>query len=120
MLAKSKVTCRALVTILQEARSNPGILDAPCDKHSVTAAIAARYQAIEHVEKVEMLRGPKYEWPMAHPGLLLQLVLDDKPELQEMFARYDANKNHGNNDANGKGVDNKNKRAVRKVSAEVP
>ena len=36
---------------------------------------------------MELTDGDPVDWPMAHPGLLLQLVLTEKPALQEVFAR---------------------------------
>ena len=38
-------------------------------------------------ERVQLTNGSHFDWSMAHPGLLMSLVLEETPALQELFAR---------------------------------
>ena len=38
-------------------------------------------------ERIQLTDGSHFDWPIAHPGLLMQLVLAESPVLQELFAR---------------------------------
>jgi len=87
LIATSGLTYSALATVLQKIRSSPKLADAPGGRSTIECIASARFDAIEHVERVQLTDGRHFDWSIAHPGLLMQLVIEESGALQELFAR---------------------------------
>jgi len=80
-----KITNDGLQELLSRLRRNPELLDAT--RRDLVDEFHSRFDAISTTIDVDLTDGAVWHWPVVEPGLLLQKLLSECPNLFAVFAQ---------------------------------